>query len=274
MPVSGGLATKGLAYASAIGAEVVQVFVTNPRGWAPVPGDPAEDAAFRAAVEKGLAAFVHASYLVNFASPDPQVVDRSGGSVRHTLSRAATVGARAVVVHTGSSVQSHRAEDALRSTRESLLPLLDLGSQLGVQVLVEPMAGQGQSLCSTLDEIDAYLTFVGPHDGLGVCIDTCHVHAAGHDLAARGGMTRFLNRLGAVLGDVPLGLVHANDSMDVVGARKDRHQVIGQGHIGERPFATLLRHDLVRTAAVVLETPGDRTAHANEVARLKRLRGP
>jgi len=270
--VSGGLATKGLAYARAIGAEAVQVFVTNPRGWAPTPGDPAQDAAFRAAVEDGLPAFVHASYLVNVGSPDRDIVRRSADSVRHTLQRAAEIGARGVVVHTGSAVQPARYDAAMASTRESLLPLLDLGERLGVRLLLEPTAGQGRSLCSTLDELDAYLSAVGPHEGLGLCLDTCHAYAAGYDLAARGGMKGFLDRLDAVRGDVPLVLVHANDSKDTVGAGKDRHERIGAGHIGEAPFRTLLRHRSVRNAAVVVETPGDRAAHAADIATLKALR--
>jgi len=272
VPVSGGLATKGLAYARAIGAEAVQVFVTNPRGWAPTPGDPAQDAAFRAAVEDGLPAFVHASYLVNFGSPDRDIVRRSADSVRHTLQRAAEIGARGVVVHTGSAVQPARYDAAMASTRTSLLPLLDLGDRLGVRLLLEPTAGQGQSLCSTLDELASFLTAVGRHESLGLCLDTCHAYAAGHDLAARGGMTRFLNRLDAVLGSVPLLLVHANDSKDTVGAGKDRHERIGAGHIGEAPFRAMLRHQILRNAAVVIETPGDRAAHAADLAVLKRLR--
>jgi len=270
--VSGGLASRGLTYARDIGAEAVQVFVTNPRGWTPTSGDADQDAAFRRATDDGLPAFVHASYLVNLGSPDPSVLARSTKSVSHTLHRAGVIGARGVVVHTGSAVHAHRFDAAMRSTHEALLPLLDLADRLSVSLLLEPMAGQGRSLCSTLDEIERYLQRVGPHPALALCLDTCHAYAAGHDLAARGGMTGFLNRLEVVSGGVPLRLVHANDSMDTVGAGKDRHARIGAGHIGEAPFRALLRHRSLRDASVVIETPGDRAAHREDVATLQRLR--
>ncbi len=271
--MSGGLARRGLAYARAIGAEAVQVFVTNPRGWAPTPGDDEQDAVFRRATDDGLPAFVHASYLVNLGSPDPAVVARSVKSLDHTLRRAEAIGARGVVVHTGSAVLADRYDEAMRSTREALLPRLDLGDRLGLSLLLEPMAGQGRSLCSTLEEIERYLQFVGPHPGLALCLDTCHAHAAGHDLAARGGMTRYLDRLALVSGGVPLLLVHANDSMDACGAGADRHQRVGLGHLGEAPFRALLRHRTVRHASVVIETPGDQADHRQDVATLQRLRG-
>jgi len=271
--VSGGLARRGLAYARAIDAEAVQVFVTNPRGWAPTPGDDDQDAAFRRATDDGLPAFVHASYLVNLGSPDLAVVARSVQSLDHTLRRAEAIGARGVVVHTGSAVLADRYDQAMRSTREALLPLLDLGDRLGVSMLLEPMAGQGRSLCSTLEEIEEYLRVVGLHPALALCLDTCHAYAAGHDLAARGGMTRFLDRLAGVSGGAPLLLVHANDSMDALGAGTDRHQRVGLGKIGAAPFRTLLRHPTVRRAAVVIETPGDQADHREDVAKLRRLRG-
>ena len=107
-------------------------------------------------------------------------------------------------------------------------------------MLLEPTAGQGQSLCSTLDELDEYLHRLEHHPRLGLCIDTCHSFAAGHDLAADGGMNDFLDHLEKLRGGVPVGLIHLNDSLDVVGAKKDRHATIGEGHIGVEPFRDLL----------------------------------
>ena len=105
MPVAGGLATAGLRYAASVGAEAIQVFVSNPRGWALAPGNPAEDAAF-AARAVGLPVFVHASYLVNLASPDARTAELSVASLRHALRRGGEIGARGVVVHTGSAVRA------------------------------------------------------------------------------------------------------------------------------------------------------------------------
>ncbi|MGH3389405.1 MAG: TIM barrel protein, partial [Actinomadura sp.] len=114
VPIAGGLATGGLKYAAEVGAEAVQVFVSNPRGWALSPGRPEEDTRLR---ESGVPVYVHASYLINFGSPTADTVTKSVESVRHALLRGAAIGARGVVVHTGSAVsQSHEA--ALRQVRE------------------------------------------------------------------------------------------------------------------------------------------------------------
>ena len=272
VPTSGGLAKRGLAYAEEIGAECVQVFVTNPRGWAPSKGDPLQDAAFRAVVTDTLPAYVHASFLINFGTPDAAIAEKSAASLAHTIERARAIGARGVVVHTGSAVGKDRYDEAMTQTRELLLPILDALPEEAPPVLLEPTAGQGQSLCSTLDELDEYLHRLQHHPRLGICVDTCHFFAAGHDLAADGGMNDFLDHLDKVRGGVPVGLIHANDSMDVVGAKKDRHTSIGSGHIGSEPFRTLLAHPTMQQVPVVVETPGNEPEHAIDVNLLKSLR--
>jgi len=272
VPASGGLARTALPFAAAIGAEAVQVFATNPRGWAPSKGDPAQDTAFRKAVGESLPAYVHASFLINLGSPDTAIADRSIQSLAHTVRRAHDIGARGVVVHTGSAVVAGGYASAMAQTRDLLLPLLDGLSDDEPDVLLEPTAGQGQSLCSTLDELDAYLDNLGHHGKLGLCIDTCHVFAAGHDLAAPGAMNDFLDHLDKIRGAVPLRLIHANDSKDVVGAHKDRHQTIGDGHIGAAPFGDLMAHPLLAGVPLVLETSGDQEQLHKDIALLKSLR--
>src|SRR4051794_35614784 len=114
VPVAGGLATGGLRYAGQGGAEALQGFVSNPRGWANAAGRPAEDALLRAHCERhGVPVFVHTAYLVNLGSPNPRTVTSSVASIRHALERGAAIGARGVVVHTGSAVTMTRA-DAMR----------------------------------------------------------------------------------------------------------------------------------------------------------------
>ncbi|RZS82953.1 endonuclease IV [Motilibacter rhizosphaerae] len=269
----GGLARGGLAYADALGAEVVQVFVGNPRGWAASPGDPAQDEAFRAGcAERGLSVFVHSPYLVNFGSPTPTTLEGSRRIVRHNLERAAQIGARGVVVHTGSAVDGTPRDAALRQVREAVLPLLDELGDDAPDLLLEPTAGQGQSLCALAADLGPYLDALDRHPRVGLCLDTCHAFAAGHDLAARGGAARLLDEVVAVAGPGRLRLVHANDSKDVCGAAKDRHERIGAGHIGEAPFRALLRHPATRGVPFVLETPGEQAENAADVALLKSLR--
>jgi deoxyribonuclease-4 len=139
--------------------------------------------------------------------------------------------------------------------------------------LLEPTAGQGQSLVKKLDDLEMYLKALEYHPKVGICLDTCHVFAAGHDIAVKGGMTATIDLLVEIAGIERFQLVHANDSMDVCGALKDRHQNIGEGHIGVDPFKELLSHPAVANAPLILETPGMEPEHGKEVALLKKLRG-
>ncbi|GAA3216264.1 deoxyribonuclease IV [Actinocorallia longicatena] len=269
VPVAGGLGTGGLKYAAEIGAEAVQVFVSNPRGWAQAAGKPAEDARLR---EGGLPVYVHAPYLVNFGSPNPETLAKSLESVTHALARGREIGALGVVVHTGSAVtQSY--ELAMAQIHETLLPVLAGLPDDAPSLLLEPMAGQGAMLCATVDQLGPYFDALEHHPKLGVCLDTCHAFAAGHDLAADKGVEECLDLLVATVGEGRLRLVHANDSMDVCGSKKDRHENIGKGHIGAEAFGRLLGHPSVAGVPFIIETPG-RSAepHKADVEELKRLR--
>lgn len=270
VPVAGGLARTGLPYAASIGAEAVQVFVANPRGWATPLGNPAQDEEFRAS---GLPAYVHAPYLINFGSHNGGTVDRSVASLRHSLRRGRAIGARGVVVHTGSATGGRPRAEALAQVHERLLPLLDeLTHDEDPRLLLEPTAGQGASLCSWIADLGPYFEALSHHPKLGVCLDTCHLFAAGHDLSAPGGMKLALDELVSVVGPGRLGLVHANDSKDVVGAHKDRHENIGSGHIGAEPFGELFSHPETDGVPLTIETPGGVEGHAADVSRLKSLR--
>lgn len=284
IPVAGrGLAGTGLAYADKVGAESVQVFVANPRGWATPAGNPKQDEAFRAGcAERGITAYVHAPYLINFGSDSAATRERSGESLRHSLHRAHAIGAAGVVVHTGSALCGGRAA-ALREVHDAVLPLLDELDGYGADapwLLLEPTAGQGSSLCSLMPDLADYTEALEHHPLVGVCLDTCHAFAAGHDLAAPGGTARTLDALVAAAGPGRLRLIHANDSKDVAGARKDRHANIGAGHIGAQPFGDLFTHPATAGVPLIIETPDDRHApdrvegalHARDIARLKRLR--
>ncbi|MEV4810051.1 deoxyribonuclease IV [Micromonospora avicenniae] len=274
-PTSGGLAKAALPYLDATGAEVVQVYVSNSRGWALPPGDPAQDELFRAGcAERGVPVFIHASLLVNLGSPTPATVERSAQTLAHALRRGAAIGAQGVVFHAGSAVDAGHAEAAMRQVREALLPLLDsVAASGGPMLLVEPSAGGGRSLASRVEHLGPYLDAVDRHPSLGVCFDTCHAWAAGHDLAVEGGMTATLDALVATVGADRLRLVHANDSKDLCGSTRDRHENIGKGSIGELPFAELMTHPATAGVPVVVETPTEKhVGHDADVATLKRLR--
>ena len=272
VPVTGGL-VKALAYAEEIGAAAVQVFVSNPRGWAPSAGDPARDEEFAAlCAERSLPSFVHAPYLVNFGSPTEATLRKSVDAVHHALHRAAAIGARGVVVHAGSAVAGAHREEALAQLREHLLPVLDSLDVAGPRLLIEPTAGGGQALAATVQDLAPYFDRLDSHEMLGVCLDTCHAFAAGHDLAAPGGMKRTLDALVRAVGRGRLKLVHANDSKDPLGSSRDRHEAIGLGRIGKDPFVELFRHPATRDVPVVVETPGDALSHRRDVELLCSLR--
>ncbi|MEO3775643.1 deoxyribonuclease IV [Micromonospora sp. B11E3] len=274
-PTSGGLAKAALPYVDAAASEVVQVYVSNSRGWALPPGDPAQDLLFRdGCAERGVPVFIHASLLVNLGSPTPATVERSAQTLAHALRRGAAIGAQGVVFHAGSAVDAGHAEAAMRQVREALLPLLDSAAATdGPMLLVEPSAGGGRSLASRVEHLGPYLDAVDRHPGLGVCFDTCHAWAAGHDLAAEGGMTACLDALVATVGEGRLRLVHANDSKDLCGSTRDRHENIGKGLIGEPAFAELMAHPATAGVPVVVETPTEKhEGHAEDIATLRRLR--
>ena len=155
VPTAGGLARAALPYIDATGANVVQVYVNNPRGWALSAGDPTQDEAFTAGcAERDVIAFIHASLLVNLGSPNPETVRRSALTLDHALRRGAVIGARAVVFHAGSAVDAEHAATAYRQLHEALLPLLDAAMAAGgPRLLVEPSAGGGRSLASRVEAL-------------------------------------------------------------------------------------------------------------------------
>ncbi|WP_329398120.1 deoxyribonuclease IV [Streptomyces melanogenes] len=274
VPVAGGLATTGLAYARELGAETVQVFVANPRGWATPTGNPAQDERFRAeCAAEGISAYVHAPYLINFGSHTEATAEKSVESMRHSLRRGREIGARGVVVHTGSATGGRPRAEALAQVRERLLPLLDeLTHDDDPFLLLESTAGQGSSLCSRTWDFGPYFEALDAHPKLGVCLDTCHIHAAGHDLAAPGGAKQTLDLLVETVGEGRLKLIHANDSKEGVDSHLDRHVNIGAGHIGAEPFRELLAHPATEGVPLIIETPGGKEGQAADVALLKSLR--
>jgi len=271
--VTGGLATGGLAYAAEVDAEVIQVFVSNPRGWAAGPGDASQDRALR---ESPLDVFIHAPYLINLGSGDPAVASKSADAIAHALRRGGEIGARGVVVHTGSAAgwahPDAAAAHALGQIAEIVLPLLDKLGDDDPDLLFEPMAGQGRMLCARAGDLAPYLAAVERHPKAGICLDTCHLFAAGHDLTAAGGVAAMLDELVAAAGPGRVGLVHANDSLLGCGSKRDRHEALGAGQLGTEPFRALLAHPALADVPFVVETPGGKAGHARDIATLKGLR--
>lgn len=274
VPTSGGMAKRSIAYAQTIQAEAIQVFASNPRGWAMPEANVEADEAFKAkASSLDISTYVHAPFLINLGSPTTATYENSLASTKYSLSRGKDIGALGVVIHTGSAVDINHVPNAWKQIHDGMMPILAALSDDSPTLLLEPTAGQGQSLVKKLDDLTKYLEALEYHPKVGICLDTCHVFAAGHDIKVKGGMTETLDLLVSIAGADRIQLVHANDSMDVCGALKDRHQNIGEGEIGIDPFHELISHPAIANVPLILETPGQEPEHAREVELLKKIRG-
>ena len=272
-PTSGGMAKRSIAYAQEVKAEAIQVFASNPRGWAMPEANVEADKLFRdKALELDIETYVHAPFLINLGSPTVATYENSVASTAYSLKRAREIGSKGVVIHTGSAVDINHVEQAWKQIKKGMAPVLDKLTDSDPWLLLEPTAGQGQSLVKKLDDLLHYFEALEWPPKVGVCLDTCHVFAAGHDIAKKGGMTETLDLLVKLVGIERIKLIHANDSMDVCGALKDRHQNLGDGEIGLKPFEELLAHPVAQNAPLILETPGMEEKHGEEIALLSKMR--
>ena len=274
VPTSGGMATRSIEYAQTIKAEAIQVFASSPRTWATSAPNPKVDDLFRQrTTELDIETYVHASFLINLGSPTKSTYENSLSATAYSLRRGREIGSKGVVVHTGSAVDESHISQAWKQIHEGVMPILNNLKDDDPWLLLEPTAGQGQSLVKKLDDLTMYFEALEWHPKVGVCLDTCHVFAAGHDIKKPGGMKETLDLLVKIVGIERIQLIHANDSMDICGNLKDRHQNIGKGEIGSEPFIELLAHTAVTNAPLILETPGAEPEHGSEVALLKKIRG-
>lgn len=272
-PTSGGMAKRSIAYAQEVKAEAIQVFASNPRGWAMPDANVEADKLFRdKALELDIETYVHAPFLINLGSPTVATYENSVASTAYSLRRASEIGSKGVVVHTGSAVDADYVDKAWKQIKKGMMPVLNKLKDEDPWLLLEPTAGQGQSLVKKLDDLLHYFEALEWHPKVGVCLDTCHVFAAGHDIAKKGGMTATLDLLVKLVGIERIKLIHTNDSMDVCGALKDRHQNLGDGEIGLKAFEELLAHPVAQNAPLILETPGMEEKHGEEIALLSKMR--
>ncbi len=271
LPTSGGL-EKTLRLAREQGLETVQIFVSNPQGWAvPVPRPDAE-VFIRGAREIGLDPVVaHAKYLINLASPYPENRERSTRALAAELVAAGSVGAHFVVVHSGSHAGSGEEEGAERLA-EGLIRARELAAgeveaAKPAEPLIENSVGAGTQLCSTFDT----LAEVAEKAGVQVCVDTAHTHVAGYDLSTPEDARRVVGEIEAALGD-RLALLHLNDARNGLGSHRDGHERIGEGHISEEAWPELFMG--LPGVPAVMETPySTPEVDAEQVRLVKELAG-
>ena len=258
-----------------IGATAMQIFTKQANRWAEHEIDPAIAAAFTAGIAASGVRFTnaHDSYLINLASPDPALREKSIASFAAELRRCHALGLDALVSHPGNFMDD-RASGIARNA-DGIVQALE--QEVGdTRLLMELTAGQGTVLGSTFEEMAELLGRIPAalRPRVGVCLDTAHVFAAGYDLASDCG--EVFSRFDDVLGLDQLGLIHLNDSKAPLGSHKDRHELIGVGMIGEAAFRRIMTDSRLSHVPMVLETPKGDDMVTNDramLALLRRFRG-
>jgi deoxyribonuclease IV len=261
------------ARAAALKARVLQLFTKQPGRWADRSFDEATCAAFAAEVRAhGIEALAaHDAYLINLASPDPFLFARSFDAFLGELRRCAELSLHYLVTHPGNAMTGEVAS-AIARNAEAIEGALEASSFRGM-VLLETTAGTGSALGASFDELAALIDRVGPtqRPRLGVCMDTCHVWAAGYDI--RHEYDAVMARFADTVGIERLRFFHLNDSLFGCGSRRDRHAHIGRGALGDAAFRSLLEDERFAHVPKVLETPKDDDALRADRRNLRRLRG-
>jgi deoxyribonuclease IV len=257
--------------AAEIGARVLQLFTKQPSRWAEPALTEEDFAAYRdAAGVHGIAAAAsHDSYLINLASPDPVLLQRSLDSFTAELRRCAALGIPFVVSHPGNATDGDMPGGLARNGDAIQQALHEVD---GVELLLETTAGAGRALGASFGQLAELLQCTGDafRHRVAVCFDTCHVWAAGYDL--RGAYDDVMTMFDDAMGLDRIRLFHLNDSIGGLGSRRDRHAHIGTGALGDEPFRRLLQDDRFAAVPKLLETPKDDDAVAADRANLARLR--
>lgn len=258
--VAGGV-SKAFARAEIDGAQAIQIFTRSARGWSAPPLASGEVSAFRAEAKRSsLPAFAHGSYLTNLASEDAVIRQKSLTSLRDELQRSAALGLSDLVIHPGANPDQKNGVALISQALNEVLAELPPSE---VRLTLEITAGQGNSIGHTLGQLAAILDGVQEKQRIGICLDTCHLHAAGYDLTQGEGYQRFMDELDELLGIERVTCFHLNDCKGKLGCRVDRHEEIGQGSIGLPAFQRLMQDERFSDTPGVLETPSpERYAHA------------
>jgi deoxyribonuclease IV len=255
------------------GARSIQIFNQNPRAWKPTTYDEAKVEAYHEAMGSSDvdALLIHAVYLLNAASEDPDIRARTLASLTASLQAGDALDAHAVVLHAGSA----KAGDVREAiTRAGELITEALAESERCPLHLENTAGAGGTLGRSFDELAALLEASGGGERLGVCLDSCHLLASGFEIRRPAALAQVLDDFDAAVGLDRLGSLHLNDSQAPLGSNRDRHARVGHGELGDRGCATFLAEPRFEGLPCVLETPGpDRDdPYTAELQRTRELR--
>ena len=255
MSAAGGVG-RAVDRARVHGCEALQLFTKNNARWVGTPISADEARRFRDAVaSQGIAPAVsHASYLINLAAPPGPIRDRSIDALVDELDRADLLALLGVVVHPGARADDASPDEAIARVAEAIRTAFSRRPRQSALLLLEHTAGQGRTVGHRFEEIAAILDEVDQSPRIGVCLDTCHLLAAGYDISSLAGYRATLDDFDRILGLDRLRVIHANDSKRPLGSRIDRHEHIGQGFVGLDGFRHLLHDPRLAHLAMVIET--------------------
>ena len=260
----GGNLIHSLEEGAAIGATSIQVFTQSPRMWKPSLYAPEVLAAFREAQAHHPSVtdtFCHATYLINLATADLELYEKSVATLTHNLSVARGMGAGGLVLHVGSHLGAG-FDEVVRQVADALTRALDEADEvppgvLDCPILIENAAGAGGTVGRSLEEIEFLIDACNGDDRLGLCIDTQHLWASGVDYSTMEGAEALVSEVDRRIGLARLRCLHLNDSKIELGGNRDRHANIDEGTIGTRGLAPLVGHPAIRDLPLVLEVPGE-----------------
>jgi deoxyribonuclease IV len=237
------------------GARAIQIFNQNPRAWKPTIYTDEQVADFRGAMAESDvdALMIHAVYLLNTASEDPDIRAKTLTSLIASLQAGDALGAVSVVLHPGSALTGEVAP-AIKRAGEVIREALAESENCPLHL--ENTAGAGGTLGRSFHELAGLIDAAGGDDRLGMCLDSCHLYASGYDIRTEEGLTHVLDDCASVVGLERLGSLHLNDSQGALGSNKDRHADIGLGELGEDGCAVFLSEPRFDGLPVILETPG------------------
>lgn len=272
--VKGGI--KGaVKHALEIGAGPIQVFIGSPQTWIAPPPATDDIMQFKRGVEgnKLGPVFVHGCYLVNLAAASTDNLKKSIENLYLGLRYADAIGASGLIFHPGSAGKDDEAQAIKKVVKSMEIVLQDYTGNC--RLLLEVCAGQGGTIGNKFSQLGRIISDMGHDSRLGVCWDTCHLYSAGYDIATESGLAATMNEFEEKVGFKWLAAIHANDSKTPLGSRKDRHENIGKGHIGEDGFARILEQPELRSRPWILEVPGfeSKGPDKKNIALLKKLAG-
>jgi deoxyribonuclease IV len=251
---AGGLA-KAVSRGEDLGCESIQIFNQSPRAWKPTAYTEGDFTAFREALDacSVQTVLIHAVYLINCATPEPELRAKSLASLIHALRIGDEIGAVGVVLHPGARKDAP-LEPAIRRAGEVIGEAV--AESDSCPVLIEQMAGHKGILGHDFDEIAALTEAAGADDRVGLCLDSCHLFVSGYDIRTEDRLTAVLDEADAKVGLERLKALHVNDSKVPFGSKRDRHEDLGKGEIGRRSLSVFLSEPRFEGLTATLETPG------------------